>query len=318
MAVICAFDIDAKGHPTRIDENWPSAVAGKDMVYRWLHFDLSDPEFSDWVDANLPQAVAQTLVQKETRPRCDALEDGMILNLRGVNLNPGANPDDMVSVRLWVAKDLIVSARIRKIWVVDAIRQEMETGIAPPSVNAFLVALTAGLSHRIEKVSLELKEDTDDVEERSMTEHAHVSTQLIVLRQSVIKLRRYIRPQTEALSELASGRFWKLDKQSAIQLRETMNQSKRTLEELDATADRLKSVQDHLDIMQAKALGRNSYVLSVIAAIFLPLGFLTGLFGINVGGMPGVGSNLGFWVVSIGCVVVGLLLFFVFRLLKWL
>ena len=46
------------------------------------------------------------------------------------------------------------------------------------------------------------------------------------------------------------------------------------------------------------------YVLSVIAAVFLPLGFLTGLLGINVGGMPGADNAAAFWLV---CLIASLL-----------
>lgn len=48
------------------------------------------------------------------------------------------------------------------------------------------------------------------------------------------------------------------------------------------------------DDIRARALSRSertSYLLTIVAAIFLPLGFLTGLLGINVGGMPGVDSE---------------------------
>ncbi len=68
----------------------------------------------------------------------------------------------------------------------------------------------------------------------------------------------------------------------------------------------------------ATALGRNTYVLSIIAAAFLPLGFLTGLFGINVGGMPLIDSQAGCVIIAGGCVAIGALVILAFSYLRWL
>lgn len=78
------------------------------------------------------------------------------------------------------------------------------------------------------------------------------------------------------------------------------------------------SLHDHLELQQSSALGRNSYVLSIVAAIFLPLGFLTGLFGVNIGGMPGIGAEQAFWVLTVASVVIGIALFLIFKFSKWL
>jgi len=137
--------------------------------YLWLHFDLNDANFGPWVLATLPQTAAMALTQSETRPRCDSLDGGLIMNLRCVNLNPSADPDDMVSLRLWTSDGLIISARHRKIWAVDAIRQRAEAGIGPPSIASFLAELTYSLTKRIEEVSLELVETTDTFEAVSYT-----------------------------------------------------------------------------------------------------------------------------------------------------
>jgi zinc transporter len=262
--------------------------------------------------------VVKALIEPETRPRCDRVENGLILNLRGVNMNPGADADDMVSVRLWVTEGLIISARVRKVWAVDAIKQQMDAGLGPSTVTAFLAELVYGLTKRIGKVSLALVEDTDTLEEHALSPSNTLASELAGLRQSVIKLRRFVRPQNEAIAELSRGQIWALEPQSANLLLETANQNVRTMEELEATAERLQAMQDQLDMLHMSALGRNSYVLSIVAAIFLPLGFLTGLFGINVGGMPGVDSAYGFWAVSTGLILIGFILFFVFRQLKWL
>ena len=315
---ICAFSVSAEGVCKSISSAQPIELTAPATGYSWFHFDLNDPAFESWVKSALPLMVANALIQPETRPRCDRMEDGMILNLRGVNLNPGADPDDMVSLRLWVREGLIVSTRVRKVWAMDAIRLQMETGTGPASITAFLAELANGLTKRIEKVSVELVEDTDELEEDALDPTRVLTSELASLRQSVIKLRRFVRPQSEAIADLASGQAWTLDTHDANLLSETANRTTRTMEELDATSDRLQAIQDHLDVLHASALGRNSYVLSVVAAIFLPLGFLTGLFGINVGGMPWVDANYGFWLVTGGSALFGIVLFMVFRHLKWL
>lgn len=315
---ICAFAVALNGVPQPI--RLPTDLRGlsKTDGYIWLHFDVGDPAFEAWLTRQLPMTVAKALVEPETRPRCDRVENGLVVNLRGVNMNPGADADDMVSVRLWVTEGLIISARVRKVWAVDAIRQQMDAGLAPGTITSFLAELAHGLTKRIDKVSLTLVEDTDAFEEHALSPSKALASELAGLRQSVIKLRRYVRPQSEAIAELADGKIWPLEPHSASLLLETANQTARTMEELEATSDRLRAVQDHLDMVHMSALGRNSYVLSIVAAIFLPLGFITGLFGINVGGMPGVEAAYGFWAVSVGSILIGFVLFFVFRHLKWL
>lgn len=315
---ICAFAVSPTGEAEPISTLPEKLSATSGIGYSWYHFDVNDPALAGWLEKVVPMNVAMTLIETETRPRCDKVADGLLFNLRGVNLNPGANVEDMVSIRMWATDGLIISARIRKIWAIDTIRQGFEAGHGAKTVSEFLVELTSALTKRIERVSLDLVEETDAMEERALSPSSALTSELAALRQSIIKFRRFVRPQSEAIATLAGGRVWPLDDNCASLVLEICNRAIRNIEELDATSDRLKAIQDHLDMLQTSALGRNSYVLSVVAAIFLPLGFLTGLFGINVGGMPGVENNFGFLLVTGGSILSGFILFFVFRYLKWL
>ena len=65
-------------------------------------------------------------------------------------------------------------------------------------------------------------------------------------------------------------------------------------------------------------MNQRLFVLAIISAVFLPLGFVTGLFGVNLGGMPGAASPLGFTILCVimGAVTAGLL--FLFRRMRWL
>ncbi|TDG11355.1 hypothetical protein E2F43_18370 [Seongchinamella unica] len=68
----------------------------------------------------------------------------------------------------------------------------------------------------------------------------------------------------------------------------------------------------------SEEMNRRSYVFTVVATIFLPLGFFTGLMGINVGGMPGVDADAAFWIVVAMCAGIMVALALLFRLNRWL
>ena len=121
------------------------------MTYEWHHFELGDPKLGAFLDANVPHIAAAALTQPETRPRCDRLGDGVILNLRGVNMNEGQEVDDMVSLRLWVTSGMVVTVRVRRIFALDDIRRKIADGAGPDTVGEFLTALVTGLRDYVYK-----------------------------------------------------------------------------------------------------------------------------------------------------------------------
>ena len=88
----------------------------------------------------------------------------------------------------------------------------------------------------------------------------------------------------------------------------------RLVEDLDAARDQATLLQEEVFAIQNEAINDRMYLLAIISAIFLPLGFLTGLFGINIGGMPGVEDPHAFWWFVGFLVVISLgLLFWMIR-----
>ncbi|HBF99444.1 MAG TPA: zinc transporter ZntB, partial [Alphaproteobacteria bacterium] len=92
----------------------------------------------------------------------------------------------------------------------------------------------------------------------------------------------------------------------------------RFVEDLDAVRERSQIIQDELTTALSDKLNRNLYLLSIVAAIFLPLGFLTGLLGINVGGIPGTESPYAFGIFSAILVLIVGLQVVIFRKLHWI
>jgi len=92
----------------------------------------------------------------------------------------------------------------------------------------------------------------------------------------------------------------------------------RYIEDLDAARERAAVTQEELVSRLSEQMDKRMYVLSIVAAIFLPLGFLTGLLGINVGGIPGAEYKAGFAIFCL--LLVGLIIaeVIIFKKKKWM
>jgi zinc transporter len=139
-------------------------------------------------------------------------------------------------------------------------------------------------------------------------------SQLALQRRKAILLHRYLSPQREALQRMSTERISWLTEVERSRLREVNDRLIRHIENLDATRDRAALAQEEVASRTAEQLNGRMYVLSVVAAIFLPLGFLTGLLGVNLGGIPGAENPYAFlWFVAVLLVLVLSLLGFFLR-----
>lgn len=88
-------------------------------------------------------------------------------------------------------------------------------------------------------------------------------------------------------------------------LRESGDRITRFLETLDAARERAAITNEELTQGLAEQMNQTMYTLSIVAAIFLPLSLLTGLLGINVGGIPGADSPWAFALVTLLILALG-------------
>ena len=304
------------------ETRWEDVVAGDaDYDWVWLHLNMNNDDARSWVleKSALPLAAASALLAGETRPRMSSFETGLVVNLRGVNLNEGAEPEDMVSIRIWLDERRVITTRRRRLKAAQDLRTEIVDGAQYTSPGALVSRLASRLTERMEPYVLEIEDEVDALENDIIAgEGSGCRPKLADTRQAAVLFRRFIAPQRDVVMRLAGDETSLFDDASKIELRETSDRVTRLVEEIDAARERAMVLQDQLTDQRAEEMNRNMMLLSVVAAIFLPLGFLTGLFGINVGGMPGVDSPAAFWIVVVVCVLIGGALMALFKAMKWL
>jgi zinc transporter len=287
----------------------------------WLHLDYTLDSTRTWLeqDSGLPELAVEALLAENTRPRTASLGEYLLLALRGVNTNPGADPEDMVSIRLCVSERLIVSTRKRRLMSVTRLLEQFEQGQGPQSSAELIIQLNELLVARMGTTVEELEEQLSDLELDLLTQPGSEMRQAVRnLRRQTVTLRRYFAPQRDAFNQLLSERLSWFTTDMKLELREISDQLLRHIEDLDIIRERAAMAQEELASQQGEQLNQRMYVLSIISAIFLPLGFLTGLLGINVGGIPGADNDSAFalFLGSLIVLVGGLLV--LFRRWRWI
>ena len=312
-----SYLFDGKGGATATSPDaWESSGATV-----WVPLDYSRSSHRDWLTqfSALDDIVIEALLAEDTRPRTTVIGNGLLIALRGVNLNPGADPEDMISVRIWIDENRIVTTRRRELLSINDIISQLEAGDGPSSSADFVTLLADRLVWRMTDTIEGMEDKAAELEERMLEGgQASLRFELASLRRQAITLRRYLSPQREALGRLVTEKVEWIDDAHRIRIREITDRLIRDMEDLDAVRERAAVSQEELLSRLSEQLNQRMYVLSIVAAIFLPLGFLTGLLGINVGGMPGAENPQAFWIFSGLLLVAVVMQLLVFRWKKWL
>lgn len=284
--------------------------SGQDFVetaWHRLKADMPDLEqILGSIDA-IDAVTVAALIVEDTRPRCLPHGSGALLILRGVNTEPGADPEDMVSLRLWIDTTKVVTFQVRHLDAVDLLAKELEQGDGPDSPGEFVVVLTDRLTDRMQEIIESVDTALDELEdEQSVKPVPQLRQKITQVRRKIVLLRRFIAPQRDALDVLIAESFdWQTELQER-RLTDIVDRITRLVEQLDTMQLRASILQDFVSVRVTERLNKTMVLLSVVAGVFLPLSFVTGLFGMNVAGIPLANQPLAFLWISIGLLFVGL------------
>jgi zinc transporter len=286
----------------------------------WLHLELSNARGMAWLrdESGLDPLVAEAMSVGETRPRSIATERGLLAILRGINTNPDADPEDMVSVRIWIEPDRIITVRRRRLQSVQDVRAALDEGYGPRSSGDFLVMLAERIAFHMASTVERIDDAIDAIDDEVATgEIADLQHATAMLRRQAAAIRRYLAPQRDALNRIR-GRSDMLTPHEIHDLEEQSDVMTRYLEDLELIREQAILIGEQLATRMANEQNQRLYVLSIVAAIFLPLSFITGLLGMNVAGVPGLDYGPAFWI-SVGFMtVIAIALLSYFRFRRWI
>lgn len=280
------------GFAYRITDGGAEKVAIGDGVPQsdgmlWVHLTTTAEHAQNWLrgEAGLPDYIVDPLTAQETRPRCDAFDEGAFVNLRGRTEEKLDPSDVLASVRIWAEKGRVISVTRKYLLAIDAVEKEVRRGsVRDPGdiITAFASAITADL----DPVVADLGDELDDCEQELDAARAFSLRRSVTrVRVEAINYRRFLNPQRAALEKLASLPGDWLGPDDRAHLSAAADRAARMAEEVEAIRERASLIHETLTDLRAEQLDQRGLIISIAAMVFLPLTFITGLYGMNVEGL---------------------------------
>ncbi|WP_336987293.1 zinc transporter ZntB [Altererythrobacter aquiaggeris] len=314
------LDGNGGGRPIEWEEaaNWKPGAAGEVL---WVHLRRDNPEVRPWLEgaAGIPPTSAALLVSDSTRPRAFREDGTLVATLRGINFNADAQPEDMISLQLWCDGARLVTLRRAPMQTPRDVLALLDSGRGPCDAAAAITQIVEQLVARMNQSIVDMNDNIDRLEDADPDENTgKMLEQIASIRRNTLALKRHMSPQHEALEKISRDAPDWFEDHDRREIAETIDRLRRYLDDLDISKESALVLQDDIRARALARSDRTNYLLTIVAAIFLPLGFLTGLLGINVGGIPGVDDPHAFWIVVAGCSFILIALLMLFKWWKWL
>lgn len=287
----------AEGATRRLDPHEAVCAQGG---FVWIHLTSRDEEVQDWLrdNAGLDHFTIDALTALETRPRCEQIDGAAVLNLRGMTHAAMASSDPLASIRLRADGARVISVTRLPLDALDAAREAIEAGQISDAGD--LIATLAGaITEQLDPEVAQLGDSLDDCEEQLDPRLAFdLRRNVNHIRRQAIGYRRFLYPQRVALEKLAGLAVAWLSDEDRLHIGAAADRAARMAEELESIRERAALIHETLTDLRAEVIDQRSLLIAVVAMVFLPLTFITGLFGMNVDGIPYAHHPGSFWAIT--------------------
>jgi zinc transporter len=286
----CGFDADG----------W--MVEGTGGAWTWKNYPLADTRARRAVEADeaLPEAARLTLLSPDESLHIDfdgGWMHGALTDTRHKHYSDGG---EIGRLRFAFDDTRLVTSRRHPLQSVDDVWQlvlHRKRAFRRPAdlIEAIISRAFERLSAELRAVSGEL----DTVEDKIVGDDWHRETErLTAARRRIVFIHRHVANTLSLFRHMEHLPHDDLPPALADMILRLSNRSVALFNESDQLQSRARLLQDEIMARLTAESNRLLYVLSMLTAVLLPMTIVSGLFGMNVGGIPLGQSHAGFWVIS--------------------
>lgn len=310
--------VDGKGQRLL---GWPAVEAALlvDDGFVWAHLDLSVRRARDWLAQTtaIPEDMRPEMGASDVRTRLEQHRGTLFGVFTDMQYDIDPDLTEISSVRIFGAERVVISARRHPSRSMDRLRREIHGGMTLRGAADLLSTMLASLAETVEMAVVELIVSLDEIEDRLLEGRSSSAREdLGAVRRFAVRLHRHLALNRRAAFQVCARPPAFFDEEDAVDLREAVEQLGAVVDDLVSAQERAKLLYEEMAAQQADQANRNLLILSVLTAVLMPMTLVTGIFGMNVAGLPGLVDSHAFWWTMLGMGVVGLLAFLGLRRLN--
>ncbi|MEM8718869.1 MAG: CorA family divalent cation transporter [Cyanobacteria bacterium P01_G01_bin.39] len=265
----------------------------------WLHFSLIDSRVKNWIGncQRIPELARELLLESNPHIQLEILNNSFFCVLGDLYYDFDADPESLGLIRIYVSSNCMISVREKPLKAIDKLRlsllQKPKIVKSPMELMVDLIEISTDI---FDSTVIDLREAVEDMEDLVLKGNFSLNRlELSRMRRLVARLRRHLNASHYALRNHLVAHFpsW-CDHTEEVELRRHLEQLSAVAQELELVQERARLVQEEMTNKLQETLNRNLYLLSLVTTIFLPITLITGIFGMNVGGIPWTNTSLGF------------------------
>jgi zinc transporter len=268
----------------------------------WLHFNLANARARQAITRLpfIPAEIQEVFCEQDDRRRIEALDEGLLAVVSDLTFEPDSDPAEVSTLWVFISDHLFITGRNHPLKTIDELRSTVRGGLRAKRPIELLTWFLARRTTTLRDLTADMAEQVSEIEDEILGGAIREQReQLGRIRRFCAQLRRHFGPDRIAFRRLLQSRPVLLSEEQEEQMRSEIEELSFLIDEVNELYERAKLLQEELASRVAENTGRSLYVLAILSAVFLPMTLITGIFGMNVAGLPGLHDAGAFWWVML-------------------
>ena len=266
--------------------------------------------------------ILEDIVNTEQRPKLEDFEDYLFLVLKMLSFDEQQRAIKIEQVSLVVGPNYVLTFQEQEGDVFEPVRDRIRRAkgrIRKMGADYLAYALLDAIVDSYFVILEKIGDTIEELEEHLISQPDVKTLQSIhYLKREMIYLRRSIWPLREVTSSIARKESTLIKESTEIFLKDVYDHTIQVIDTIETYRDMISGMLDTYLSSISNRMNEVMKVLTIFAAIFIPLTFIAGIYGMNFTYMPELGWKWGYFVVLTVMALVVICMLVYFRRRKWL
>jgi magnesium transporter len=290
----------------------------------WINIDgVHQPDIIEKIGRHfeLHPLVQEDIMNTEQRPKMEDFERYIYIVLKMLDYNEKENETRIEQVSLILGENFVISFQERVGDIFNPIRERIRNGkgrIRKMGADYLGYALLDAIVDRYFIILERLGERIEGVEDKlASNPKPGILHEIHRLKREMIFLRKSVWPLREVINILERGDSSLIQNSTFIYLRDVYDHTIQVIDQVETFRDVVSGMHDTYLSVVSNRMNEVMKILTIIATIFIPLTFITGIYGMNFKFMPELEWRWAYFVVWGVILAIAIFMVIFFRKKKW-